>query len=252
MNRPDCWFFASHRRTHTCSDIVSLHLIWSIQLAWPTTFWKPAFLRQFLVNRCWLKYSKRITVPWQSLIERCVEQASFVIAAELLWIISKSASSNWRVEGKKYSLKCAIEKNVSSNLIEIVRYEFLLSSWILISIEDILREKKTGEKIEWRLDEKANKNYYFDCNILNVASRLESNTLGLEFLFTQRIHRTWFLRNFRIFFFVVCFHNGVFFRSSIPRKNISTRSSNETDLDLKKLLTKRYCSWNETKTIVNS
>lgn len=146
MNRPDCWFFASHRRTHTCSDIVSLHLIWSIQLAWPTTFWKPAFLRQFLVNRCWLKYSKRITVPWQSLIERCVEQASFVIAAELLWIISKSASSNWRVEGKKYSLKCAIEKNVSSNLIEIVRYEFLLSSWILISIEDILREKKNWRK----------------------------------------------------------------------------------------------------------
>lgn len=94
-------FRFAQTHTHTCSDIVSLHLIWSIQIAWPTTFWKPAFLRQFLVNRCRLKYSKRITVPWQSLIERCVEQASFVIAAELLWTMSKSASSNWRVEGKK-------------------------------------------------------------------------------------------------------------------------------------------------------
>lgn len=202
MNRSDCVFLfdiITRTHTYTCTQ-TSFHFTWSVLSNMTYDVWEANISPAFLVNRCWLIFENASHCPDSRSLNVVSNRRILRSLLKFFELCRKVHPSNWRMIFwmiKKVS-KCTIEKNILSQSIEIVRYEFLLCIWIL----KYHRKKKNQVNIGRKRKENKQKLLVWLQYFERCVSRLERNVaLGLTFLF---IYRTWFLQYFhnKIFFFI--------------------------------------------------
>lgn len=204
MNRSDCVFlFDTIIRTHpyTCTQ-TSFHFTWSVLSNMTYDVWEANISPAFLVNRCWLIFGNASHCPDSRSLNVVSNRRILRSLLKFFELCRKVHPSNWRIffEWKK---SCKVY-NWEEYFESIDRNSEIWIFALHLNIE-ISPEIKNQVNIGRKRKENKQKLLFWLQYFQRCVSRLErSAALGLQFLFTQRFHRTWFLQHFhnKIFFFI--------------------------------------------------